>query len=171
MSGVLALTSPPRLSSHSLSGLSRGSGLRARPRSPSCSWRLPGEASLCLLARLAELDTRVGVRHLSTAPGPGILDHDNVIRVNILWRIAHCQAIDQWWGVRWVLTLWSAVSSVEVLLSPTHAGCRNILTQLFYSIFKIFCERHVFSRIVLSIVQGTQTFGVVIKSFLYCWHN
>lgn len=60
------------------------------------------------------------------------------------------------------------MSSEEVLLSPTHAGCRNILTQLFYSIFKIFCERHVFSRIVLSIVQGTQTFGVVIKSFLYC---
>ena len=88
MSGVLALTSPPRLSSHSLSGLSRGSGLRARPRSPSWSWRLPGEASLCLLARLAEPDTRVGVRHLSTAPGPGILDHDNVIRVNILWKFA-----------------------------------------------------------------------------------
>ena len=73
MRGVLALTSPARLSSHSLSGLSRGSGLRARPLSPRLSWR-PGEARLCLLARLAEPVTRVGVRHgLSTPPGPGIL--------------------------------------------------------------------------------------------------
>ena len=63
--GVLALIICMKLSSHSPSGLSSGSGLR--PRSPRLSWRLPGEKSLCLLARLAEPDTRVGVRHgLST---------------------------------------------------------------------------------------------------------
>ena len=81
MSGVLALTSPARLSSHSLSGLSSGSGLR--PRSPRLSWRLPGEKSLCLLARLAEPDTRVGVRHgLSTGilrPSVILVENDAVI--------------------------------------------------------------------------------------------
>ena len=173
MSGVLALTSPARLSSHSLSGLSSGSGLR--PRSPRLSWRLPGEKSLCLLARLAEPDTRVGVRHgLSTGilRPSAILDNHTVI--GLKWMIYYAgKVLISNEVMRCVLTLSLSIGCSEQWggVIVTHS-CQ--VPQYFNGVvlfkIKIFCERHVFNKSRKD-QQGTQTFSVVIKSFLYCWHN